>query len=157
MTRIPAEKIAELRRLEAGASRAPWLQPIEDEPRLVSDATGVMSLLALTKYYDEPIVGREEDAVLIVAMRNNFRELLDDLEVARQELSRRNLLLQDLGNKYLLPTQQLTDLPAALAGIERELAQVRYDNRFRMGSREMRCSICKRTDDLCECQPPEKP
>lgn len=153
---LTSEKLTELRRLEAAASRAPWLQPIEDEPRLISDASGILSLLALTKD-DEAIVGSDADATLIVAMRNGLGALLDELESARRELSSRNLLLQDLGNKYLLPAQPLSELPAVLEVMERELAQVRFDNRFRMGSRELRCSICKYTDDLCECQPEVKP
>ncbi len=121
VTDLTAEKIAELLRVEAAASRAPWLQPIEDEPRLISDASGVMSLLALTQD-DEAIVGSDEDAALIVAMRNNFRPLL-----------------------------------LALEATKRELHKLRYEHRFKMGSREMRCSLCKKTDDLCECQPPTEP
>lgn len=56
--------LAHYRKVAEAATPGPWLQPIEEEPRLISDPSGGMSLLGLS-VDDEAIVSELEDATFI--------------------------------------------------------------------------------------------
>lgn len=80
----------ELTALAKAATPGPWLQPIQDEPRLVSGPDGAESLLGCTKD-SEAIVWSESDAALIVAMRNSLDALLAELRAHREREAARSV------------------------------------------------------------------
>lgn len=71
----------ELRRVASAATPGPWLQPIEDEPRLVSDSGGGDSLLGIIEKTGEAIVMERADADYIAAANpQTVLALLDSIE-----------------------------------------------------------------------------
>lgn len=93
----------ELEATEKAATPGPWLHPIEDEPRLISGPDGAESLLGLTSD-GEAIVFEQNDARLIVAMRNGLSALIAEVRAARASL----LAVHDLSSARLNGANKLS-------------------------------------------------